>query len=131
DGVDWSDKELETLAGDIDAEERAEVVTNERNIAPIDNEDGLVDERARMSAREVRELEKGVMPARRVLTKLRKVAFAIKNSSTKLLPRWRTICKELGLVVRMMPRDVKTRWNSTFDMLEFAIEYRLALDKIT
>jgi hypothetical protein len=31
----------------------------------------------------------------------------------------------------MMPRDVSTRWNSTFDMLDFAISYRAALDTIT
>ena len=30
-----------------------------------------------------------------------------------------------------MPRDVTTRWNSTFDMLNFAIEYQAAIDKIT
>ena len=30
-----------------------------------------------------------------------------------------------------MPRDVATRWNSTYDMLEFAVEYRSALDSIT
>lgn len=30
-----------------------------------------------------------------------------------------------------MPRDVSTRWNSTYDMLEFVIEYREALDSIT
>ena len=30
-----------------------------------------------------------------------------------------------------MPRNVKTRWNSTYDMLEFAVEYREALDSIT
>ena len=31
----------------------------------------------------------------------------------------------------MMPRDVATRWNSTFDMLDFAIDYRLAIDAVT
>jgi hypothetical protein len=30
-----------------------------------------------------------------------------------------------------MPRDVSTRWNSTFDMLNFAVSYRKALDAIT
>ena len=31
----------------------------------------------------------------------------------------------------MMPRDVSTRWNSTYDMVEFAIEYRAALNIMT
>jgi hypothetical protein len=31
----------------------------------------------------------------------------------------------------MMPRDVSTRWNSTYDMLKFALEYRTALDTIS
>ena len=31
----------------------------------------------------------------------------------------------------MMPRDVATRWNSTYDMLEFATEYRAALNVMT
>jgi len=30
-----------------------------------------------------------------------------------------------------MPRDVATRWNSTFEMLEFALEYRVAIEKVT
>jgi hypothetical protein len=29
-----------------------------------------------------------------------------------------------------MPRDVSTRWNSTFDMLAFALVYKTAVDDI-
>jgi hypothetical protein len=31
----------------------------------------------------------------------------------------------------MMPRDVRTRWNATYDMLEFAYEYKDAINQIT
>jgi hypothetical protein len=30
-----------------------------------------------------------------------------------------------------MPRDVATRWNSTFDMLNYALEHREAVDAVT
>jgi len=30
-----------------------------------------------------------------------------------------------------MPRDVRTRWNSTYDMLDFAYDYKDAVNKIT
>ena len=55
----------------------------------------------------------------------------MKNSSTIILPQWMDKVKELGLGIRMMPRDVSIRWNSTFDMLDFAITYRSALDAMT
>ena len=31
----------------------------------------------------------------------------------------------------MMPHNVATRWNSTFDMLNFAIEYRPVIEAVT
>ena len=55
----------------------------------------------------------------------------MKNSSTIILPQWVVKLKELKLDIRMMPRDVATRWNSTFDMLDFSITYRSALDAMT
>ena len=72
---------------------------------------------------------------------LRKLAYAIKNSTTILLPRWVQLLEDLAkdanlsnanpLTVRMMPRDVATRWNSTYDMLVFALDYHQAIDEIT
>jgi hypothetical protein len=62
---------------------------------------------------------------------IRKVAFAIKNSSTIILPQWFLTLEELDLALRTMPRDVRTRWNSTYDMLAFAYEYKDALNNIT
>jgi hypothetical protein len=36
--------------------------------------------------------------------------------------------KEHLLKDKLIPRDVSTRWNSTFDMLSTGIEYRVAID---
>jgi hypothetical protein len=64
-------------------------------------------------------------------SQLRKLAFAIKNSTTILLPQWFAVLQELKVAEQMMPRDVRTRWNSTFDMLDFAVEHHTAIDTIT
>jgi hypothetical protein len=55
----------------------------------------------------------------------------MKDSTTIILPQWFTILEEMDLSLRMMPRDVTTRWNSTYDMLAFALEFRDALESIT
>jgi hypothetical protein len=52
------------------------------------------------------------------------------HSTTLTLPLWFDTLKKLKLTERKMPRDVATRWNSTFDMLNFAVEYRVAIDNI-
>ena len=33
--------------------------------------------------------------------------------------------------MRIMPRDVRTRWNSTYDMLKFALEYKEGIKMLT
>jgi len=75
------------------------------------------------------------------LPQLRKLAFTIKNSTTIVLPEWASIldqhakaskaAKTTPLSRRMMPRDVSTRWNSTFDMVKFALAYREPLNDLT
>ena len=59
------------------------------------------------------------------------LAFAIIHSTTIGLPAWRRTCSELGLKPRLIPRDVVTRWNSTYDMMCFVLEYRKAVDQVT
>ncbi|KIM35200.1 hypothetical protein M413DRAFT_46116, partial [Hebeloma cylindrosporum] len=62
---------------------------------------------------------------------LRGITLAIKNSSTIILPRWYEVLKSLLLAPCMMPRDIATHWNLTYDMLEFANEYHAALNVMT
>jgi hypothetical protein len=50
---------------------------------------------------------------------------------TIVLPRWFQILEELSLTLRMIPCDVSTRWNSTYDMLSFILEHKAAIIKMT
>ncbi|KAF8221743.1 hypothetical protein L208DRAFT_1070882, partial [Tricholoma matsutake] len=50
---------------------------------------------------------------RTTLNKIRKLSFAIVHSTTITLPAWHAACVTHGRCVRLIPRDVKTRWNST------------------
>ena len=59
---------------------------------------------------------------------LRGVSKAIKNSSTIVLPKWYRVLETQALKPHIMPRDVSTRWNLTYDMLQFATDYHAALD---
>jgi len=62
---------------------------------------------------------------------VRQLSFAIIHSTTIVLPAWRRACRDLDLKERLIPRDVVTRWNSTYDMMRFVLAYRPAIDKIT
>jgi hypothetical protein len=61
---------------------------------------------------------------------IRGLSFAIIHSTTLALPAWKRACLTHSLPERLIPRDVRTRWNSTFDMLSFAVKYRKAIDAI-
>jgi hypothetical protein len=155
--LDAAAQALATLSSDIEREERSMEGDLVRDEEQDDNNEGLVDIRQEMSDEEITALDKSLQPVRLVLAKvssvsiepshthnqfqIRKLAFTIKNSTTIVLPEWRSIleqhaeaskvAKEKPLSVRMMPRDVSTRWNSTFDMVEFALLYRKPLDDLT
>ncbi|KAE9400620.1 hypothetical protein BT96DRAFT_765905, partial [Gymnopus androsaceus JB14] len=64
---------------------------------------------------------------RSALVKLCRISNKTINSSTKLLPRWKEIVVSLNLPAKQIPRDVKTRWNSTFDLLNVAFTYKAAI----
>jgi len=51
--------------------------------------------------------------------------------TTIILPQWFTILEEINLSLHMMPWDITTCWNSTYDMLVFAVKYWEALELIT
>jgi len=65
------------------------------------------------------------------MPQLRKLAYTIKNSSVLALPEWFYILDELSLDAHMIPHDVHTHWNATYDMLDFAYEYKEAINQIT
>lgn len=62
---------------------------------------------------------------------MRKVAVKLIHSTTILLPAWHEALRSSNMPVTLMPRDVATRWNSTFDMLKYALEHRKAVDVVT
>ena len=48
-----------------------------------------------------------------------------------VLPAWCKMCAAQGLKPKLMPRNVVRRWNSTHNMLSFALRYRKVIDGIT
>ena len=63
--------------------------------------------------------------------KIRTLAFKVINSPTILLPAWKKLCAEEVMEERLIPRDVRTRWNSTYDTMRFILNYRSVVQRIT
>ncbi|KAL1663636.1 hypothetical protein GGF50DRAFT_56515 [Schizophyllum commune] len=82
----------------------------------IDNFEGMSDD-------EKADLRATCRPVKFMLVKLRKLAYKVIHSTTKLLPAWLKCLRDHGLPETYIPRDVSTRWNSTYDMLEYVVEH--------
>ncbi|KAF8811030.1 hypothetical protein BYT27DRAFT_7008351, partial [Phlegmacium glaucopus] len=128
--LDKATAELLELAKNIDIEDletQAAGLNDDGEGGQADSTDGWIDERLELSDVEREELDNSVLPVRLLLVKLRKLSYAIINSTTLLLPKWFLTLKDL----KLCKENVSTRWNSTYDMLKFAINYRKAIDRLT
>ncbi|KAG2744007.1 hypothetical protein P692DRAFT_20704388, partial [Suillus brevipes Sb2] len=97
-----------------------------------DNDEGWVDEVGdKLDPDERLALEKSILPVKLALVKLRKLAYKVIHSTTIVLPAWRKILEDLQAPITLMPRNILTCWNSTFDMLDYAIEHQEAIDTVT
>ncbi|KAG1843066.1 hypothetical protein C8R48DRAFT_562723, partial [Suillus tomentosus] len=96
-----------------------------------DNDDGWVDEVEELDPDERLMLEKSILPVKLALVKLRRLAYKVIHLTTIVLPAWHKILEDLQAPITLMPHDVSTRWNSTFDMLDYVIEHQEAVDIVT
>jgi hypothetical protein len=63
------------------------------------------------------------------LSKIRILFEAVTKNSSRLNV-FENCCNELNTKYLVPPKDVKTRWNSTFDMLCFSLTYKTVFDKV-
>ena len=138
---------LEQITSNLNDEKIDEESDEEINVD--DNDKGLVDEAGKLTDAQRIEPERSLWPVKLALVKvccmkrvqthlqcwsfdqLRKLAFKIIHSTTKILPAWKEILSDLRLVISCMLRDVAMRWNSTFDLLEYALKHRKAINLVT
>ena len=65
------------------------------------------------------------------IQQLHRLSFAIVRSTTIALPAWCRHCEAHKIKPRVLPCDVVTRCNSTFDMLNFTVQYQAIIDAMT
>ncbi|KAL1657570.1 hypothetical protein GGF50DRAFT_68733, partial [Schizophyllum commune] len=119
---DVDEVDLAELAKDLELEELEMMdELDERQVE--EDVDVEIDELEDMSDDEKAALRATCRPVRFMLVKLRKLAYKVINSTTKLLPAWLQCLKDHGLPSTYIPRDVSTRWNSTYDMLDYVVEH--------
>jgi hypothetical protein len=131
DNGDVDDLDQEDEDEDEDAEDEDDDDEGLPDAPDVDDVDDGIDELDALDAEAREGIIADTAAVRETVSKLRSLAFAIVRSTTIALPAWRRYCKELKLKSRILPRDVVTRWNSTYYMLSFAVKYRSAIDAMT
>ncbi|THG92571.1 hypothetical protein EW026_g8371 [Hermanssonia centrifuga] len=106
--VDEAEKALHALAEGLDLEDEQMLAEWEAEGEDDEYLDGWVGEVQfeGLSHMEKESLQRDIIPVKTVLVKLQKIAFAIIQSSTILLPAWSALLARLKLPVRKMLRDV-------------------------
>ncbi|KAF8236206.1 hypothetical protein L208DRAFT_1129820, partial [Tricholoma matsutake] len=125
---------LLAMAGDIEQEEMISAQEQDDADSKVEDDDdleGWVDEVEALSAEEQENLNESIWPVKKMLVKHQKLAYKIMHSTIILLPAWKDCLKNLELAIKIMPWDISTRWNSTYDMLCFAIHYCKAIEDMT
>ncbi|KAF5366396.1 hypothetical protein D9758_009756 [Tetrapyrgos nigripes] len=124
------DDELEDEEEEEEEEDLPTLLDN-NDILPEREDDEGVDELEGIDDDERATFDWESAEVRAALEKIRGLSFSLIHSTTIGLPQWRAACICNHLPNRIIPRDVRTRWNSTFDMLEFVLKYQKAVDDIT
>ncbi|KAF8256683.1 hypothetical protein EI94DRAFT_1852533 [Lactarius quietus] len=131
DDVDLPDEAMEDFLPLEDSDGDDDNNDPPQALSAIDDDDDNIDELDELDNLDKEDMQRDTFAVRLTVIKLRKLAFTILRSPTTLLPAWCKQCEQHGLKVRIFPRDVLTRWNSTHDMLGFAIKYRPCIDSLT
>ncbi|EPT01250.1 hypothetical protein FOMPIDRAFT_1090595, partial [Fomitopsis schrenkii] len=97
----------------------------------IEEDEGMWDSNDELDEMSKADIREKVRPVKMMLLKLRKISKSIHNSPTLLLPAWERAVEAVKLKFKKLPHDVRTRWNSTFRMLDVALEYREAIERMT
>ncbi|KIM55486.1 hypothetical protein SCLCIDRAFT_134625, partial [Scleroderma citrinum Foug A] len=62
---------------------------------------------------------------------LHKLSFKMIHSTTLVLLAWHDILNDLCMKITCMPRDIATRWNLLFDLLEYALKHQKEIFLVT
>ena len=136
-------QELEDTMVEADDSAENEDTDDNKLDCEDDDEDGLDNGHNGMLEEEVAELEESIVPVWLMLTKVNQIKLSLilskngkassshKHNQEFILPQWLEKLEDLGLKVHIMPWDVSTCWNSTFNMLNFTLDYCVAIDGIT